>query len=677
MAREAVARGERVEWLCIDERDVVPATLIPRIDEALREAVDGAPCLLVLDDLHRIEGSPSLALLSRLLANLPSRLRVLITSRSLPELELERRRAEGRLVELGPQELRFTEEEARGFASAALPFDAPKEVLDSVLEMNQGWPACLRLSVLASKNAQELERLVNNFGSEHRYLADYLTAQFLDTLSPEWLSVLETAALTESADAALLDALLGPGARPEIALRASGGPAGAQALLEEAERRNLLLFARDPTRRRFGLHALLRGRLLASLALSDPRRLRELRLKASRLLEARGEIDEAIELSIEAEDFERAKGLIASSYWLFLARNATGAALRWLARLPPSIARDSWELRYLEAWGEAIAGRFDEALGILSSFDATTALREGYTISRLAMAKESVDVYVERFRDPESCVPRAKALLETLPADDLRRRGQTLFSLGDALFSLGRMEEAEASLLEAERELMGSGHNSAALGACHVHFQLLAERKDIARAGRMIDTMRSIVASDPGLYSGGIMEADSALLLLEEGETQAALRLLEGSLREAEIEGSYSYNFNAVALMARALLDAGRVREASEQLTRLEALAAQGECERFLRVAAGLRQRLEKTGGTEAGAKARRTISPRERQILLLLEEGLSYKEMAARLGISLHTVCDHIKRLYEKLAAHNAREAISEARAAGILEGARRRSEA
>ena len=55
-------------------------------------------------------------------------------------------------------------------------------------------------------------------------------------------------------------------------------------------------------------------------------------------------------------------------------------------------------------------------------------------------------------------------------------------------------------------------------------------------------------------------------------------------------------------------------------------------------------------------------LTPREREVLRLLAAGLTYEQMAQALGISLHTVCSHVKNLYRKLEVHNAPAAVSRA---------------
>jgi DNA-binding NarL/FixJ family response regulator len=61
-------------------------------------------------------------------------------------------------------------------------------------------------------------------------------------------------------------------------------------------------------------------------------------------------------------------------------------------------------------------------------------------------------------------------------------------------------------------------------------------------------------------------------------------------------------------------------------------------------------------------------LSPRERQILRLLDRGLSYKEIAAELRVSVHTVHSHLKNAYARLGARGRRGALARARARGLL---------
>lgn len=53
-------------------------------------------------------------------------------------------------------------------------------------------------------------------------------------------------------------------------------------------------------------------------------------------------------------------------------------------------------------------------------------------------------------------------------------------------------------------------------------------------------------------------------------------------------------------------------------------------------------------------------LSPRETEILDLLAQGYSYKEIADQLGISYRTVSTHIERIYTKLHVHSRSQAVA-----------------
>ncbi|MGE5172196.1 MAG: response regulator [Betaproteobacteria bacterium] len=61
-------------------------------------------------------------------------------------------------------------------------------------------------------------------------------------------------------------------------------------------------------------------------------------------------------------------------------------------------------------------------------------------------------------------------------------------------------------------------------------------------------------------------------------------------------------------------------------------------------------------------------LTQREKEIVRLVEDGLTYKEIGEKLNISTHTVHTHIKNIYEKLQAKDRNDAIIKARKKGII---------
>jgi DNA-binding NarL/FixJ family response regulator len=67
-------------------------------------------------------------------------------------------------------------------------------------------------------------------------------------------------------------------------------------------------------------------------------------------------------------------------------------------------------------------------------------------------------------------------------------------------------------------------------------------------------------------------------------------------------------------------------------------------------------------GGPAAG------LTPRERDVLSLLADGLANKAISARLGITEHTVKTHVAAVYEKLHARSRAEAVVAAARQGLI---------
>jgi DNA-binding NarL/FixJ family response regulator len=73
--------------------------------------------------------------------------------------------------------------------------------------------------------------------------------------------------------------------------------------------------------------------------------------------------------------------------------------------------------------------------------------------------------------------------------------------------------------------------------------------------------------------------------------------------------------------------------------------------------------------GVAARESARpETLTAREAQILALLAEGLVNKQIAARLGISGHTVKTHLAALFHKLGVSTRAEAVAAGARAGVI---------
>jgi DNA-binding NarL/FixJ family response regulator len=84
-------------------------------------------------------------------------------------------------------------------------------------------------------------------------------------------------------------------------------------------------------------------------------------------------------------------------------------------------------------------------------------------------------------------------------------------------------------------------------------------------------------------------------------------------------------------------------------------------------VVAQLVKRLASLRGARISSALPNGITPRELQVLELIEEGLSNKEIAVRINVELQTVKNHVHSILRKLDVHRRSQAAAAFRASGL----------
>ncbi|WP_141845355.1 LuxR C-terminal-related transcriptional regulator [Humibacillus xanthopallidus] len=314
------------------------------VDTLQQTLVDEEVALtLVLDDLHHLVGSPrALELVDHFMAWAPPSCRVLLASRSMPQLRLQKLRLDGRLELVGHSDLAFTREEtavAVGLWGLGLGPDAVAELHT----LTQGWPAATRLAVLAVRAGARTD--LHDVRRDDA-LAEYLTTEVLGSLDPDLREFVLDATIDELVCPSLLDAV-----------RSSTDSA---ALLERCAQDGLFLNREsgagdEPWFRWHGLFA------------SNLRLPRLARPHSAQAAERRAALwwrsvdpDVAVSHALAARDDELA-GEIAASVWLDLVLAGQSDTARRLAAAVPDDVTDAAELHLATAFVTAEEGAVDVA----------------------------------------------------------------------------------------------------------------------------------------------------------------------------------------------------------------------------------------------------------------------------------------------------------------------------
>lgn len=166
----AVEPRRRVVWLTLDSGDqsswfwayvcagltrlrVAPPDALRSLEDSSPEGfplrlveaaqVFAEPVTLVLDGVHEVTDKTVLAGLDLLIRHAPARLRLLLSARQPPLLQLARLRASGDLAEIGGQDLACTSGEADAYF-AMLGIGADVAARNELLGCTEGWMTGLR-----------------------------------------------------------------------------------------------------------------------------------------------------------------------------------------------------------------------------------------------------------------------------------------------------------------------------------------------------------------------------------------------------------------------------------------------------------------------------------------------------------------------------------------------------
>jgi len=603
------------------------------------------PTAIVLDDCH-VLGAAAWELVATLLDVLPPSVRVVISARTPPPLELERTRAAGTLVELGPDELRFRPEECERLFNEALGLALDHEQLAAIEERVDGWAA--GLSLVASSLPRERpdrDGFLRAFMRSEADVAEYLIEEVLDATDPRMRDFLCRTSILARMNGPLCAAVLDDPAAVE--------------LLEQVRCSNLFVTVLDADAGWLRYHHLFAALLERELRRTAPGLVPGLHGRASAWFEQEGLLEEAIDHASAAGDGHRAARLVYDGGVDLLvgARHTTVRSM--LARIPEDRGVHGPFCEALDVLATGLAG----TAGFELAYDRLVALephRDAPGVARLidqmrasawlGRVGESVErgwAALERYPEPAAIQLSIAAMLgetlwfagESAAARELLepRVDSMIFrnSRAWALAALARVALDERDAEHAERR----AHEALALAdeiGGHTAFEYACAHQALGAAlcaqGRLDEAherlafAHRITAKLPGSIQHALTLADQADLQLARGERERA---------------------RASAAAARAIVD--RYPDVGVLTDRIAAVEA-----------ALARRRGDELLGTAPSAA--------ELRILELLPGELTLREIGAELHVSLHTVKSHVGRLYRRLGATRRADAVDTARSRGII---------
>ena len=251
--------------------------------------------VLVLDDLHLLDNPASLDAIEALTRHVSEGSQMALSARGRPALPLAAVRARGLALEIGPDDLRMDEAEARRLLSAG-GLDLADDEIAELTEHAEGWPAGLYLAALSIRARGLRAKSATTFSGSDRLVSDYLRSELLAHLPADDVRFLTRTAVLERMSGPLCDAVLEQSGSAEI--------------LESLARSNLFVVPLDAHGEWYRYHHLFQEMLRADLARAEPDLEHSLLARATEWCEANGHPETAIGYAQQACDVDRVARLV-------------------------------------------------------------------------------------------------------------------------------------------------------------------------------------------------------------------------------------------------------------------------------------------------------------------------------------------------------------------------------
>ena len=468
------------------------------------------PVVIVIDDVQFASAAaPSL---TTLIERLPSGCRVIVGSRTEPQLALHRLRAHGQLIELRDAELRLTRAEVAD-VMLAFAINLNETDVELLTARTDGWPAGVQMAAVSLRDEAVPDLFLTEFAKTPRSITDFLGTEVLERQPPEILDFLLATSILEQLDVESCAA---------VTQRRD-----AHELLTCVEDRHLFLIelARDTYRYHHLFGDLLRHRLHAD----DADRERALHLRAAEFFVEAGDIESAFGHFLTAEHETEAFELLRSSLVSVYIQGDGRALHRLVAKVgteaataePGRLVDLALALAASAPAGQAAPwiNRASNCIGDLSDADrARLVIAQGLVgvqygdaagveraLSEYPGSRERLDDEVVRYGpilaartrlwlgDIDGAREKCEQALDPLATPNLQQVGLT-GALSWVACVEGRLNEAEHLAEQALRDAgaVGLAGHTAMVDAVRTQGRVAFERGDLVTAERVLEQSVSV-----------------------------------------------------------------------------------------------------------------------------------------------------------------------------------------
>lgn len=310
---------------------------------------------LVIDDYHCIRNQQIHDDLGFLLSHAPDNFHLLLGSRQKPPLLLENLRAQGQLLEIKDDDLRFTLDETRRYFAENAGLELGTADLQRLVELTEGWAAGIQLTSLSPSMKSEPSKTLISLSTGSRAISRYLQEIIFDQLDEETLFFLMQTSILERLCGPLCEAVTGTDIGQET--------------LERLEARKLFLHALDDTGDWYRYHNLFANALRLKLRREKRLDIDELHRRASHWFSDNGYWGEAIRHALAADEMDSTLPAAQQSAEALAEEGDVDTLVDWLNRLPTEFGHIGRNCQFALIYGLIHRFQLEEARQLIDQLD--------------------------------------------------------------------------------------------------------------------------------------------------------------------------------------------------------------------------------------------------------------------------------------------------------------------
>ncbi|TCK92586.1 LuxR family maltose regulon positive regulatory protein [Natranaerovirga hydrolytica] len=500
---------------------------------------------LILDHYHHIKDDGIQEAMIFFLNNLPTRIKVLILSRSEPPWPLHQWQSTGQLMEIRREDLSFSREETEAFLRENTGFIPDEEDLTALQEKTEGWATALRLITGSLRKETKIREVIRNLTGDHQKILHYLTEEILNLQDDETRDFLLQTSRLSRFSPELCDTLL--------------KRTDSHDKIQELLRENLFLIPLDEEGKWYRYHPLFKDILSHHHRRDEKESKDNLHLIAGRWFEADGDPGEALRSYEKSQDYESMARVLKKEIDNLWENEGFVQVLKWLNNIPEEISTCSMKLMVYGGFMHLLKGNVDETR---RCFIIADGIGDGSDKEVLGILETLRTTFHLFNGDLKKGYLSAKKALELLPEDSYFWRISGAVVYGDVKVFSGDLAGAYEIYQDAYRWSRRSGNALSTVTVAMNILKVLWIKGELYEARRFAkETLK--IAKDEG-YSRlprlGIAWIFLGEYLREEGDLLEGGRCINRGLSLCQCEGilySMSLIFMGGQCLSRKAYDEG------------------------------------------------------------------------------------------------------------------------